>query len=329
MRRRRFITGAAATIASPAALRAGGKAQRLAIFSPFEPIALMRADSNYRSYRVLFAELHRLGHVEGQNLTIERYGREQNTAGLAALASEVVRTKPDLVYAIGPGAALFKGSTIPVVALTGNPLGQGIAQTLAHPGGNITGVSVDAGPSIQEKRIELLRGLVPAMTTLGVIVLRTQWEAGAEETMRAGCDANGIRCVPALLDLPTDQTAYRQAVATAQRGGAEALMIADNPDAFVYNRAIIDAAAAARLPSMYFLREFVEAGGLMAYSFDLVTLNEQAARDIDAILRGARPGEIPFFQNTRFNLYINLTTAKALGLAVPQSLLARADEVIE
>jgi putative tryptophan/tyrosine transport system substrate-binding protein len=216
-----------------------------------------------------------------------------------------------------------------VVALTGDPLGQGIAQTLAHPGGNITGVSVDAGPSIQEKRIELLRGLVPAMTTLGVIVLRRQWEAGAEETMRAGCHANGIRCVPALLDLPTDDTAYRQAVAAAQRGGAEALIIADNPDAFVNNRAIIDAAAAARLPSMYFLREFIEAGGLMAYSFDLIALNEQAARDIHAILGGARPGEIPFFQNTRFNLYINLTTAKALGLTVPQSLLARADEVIE
>jgi ABC transporter substrate binding protein len=190
----------------------------------------------------------------------------------------VVRTKPDLVYAIGPGAALFKGTTIPVVALTGNPLGQGIAQTLAHPGGNITGVSVDAGPSIQEKRIELLREMVPAITILGVIVLRTQWEAGAEETMRAGCDANGIRCAPALLDLPTDESAYRQAVDAAQRGGAEALMIADNPDAFLYHRAIIDAASAARLPSMYFLREFVEAGGLMAYSFDLVELNEQAAR---------------------------------------------------
>jgi ABC-type uncharacterized transport system substrate-binding protein len=329
MRRRHFIAGATAVIASPAGAESTSKTARLAIFSPYEPSAVMRADSSNRYYSAFFSELHRLGHIEGQTLTVERYGREQKTDDLAALASEVVRSKPNVVYAIGPVAAFFDGTAIPVVALTGNPIGQGIAQSLARPGGNITGVSVDAGPSIQEKRIELLRALTPDMTKLGAIVLRTQWKAGSGRIMRTACDAHHIQCVPALLDFPTSEAVYREGIAAAQRDGAQALIFADNPDPVLYLTAIVEACAAARLPSMYFLREFVDAGGLIAYSFDLVVLNEQAARDIDAILRGARPGEIPFFQNTKFNLYLNLKTAKTLGLNAPQTLLARADEVIE
>lgn len=289
----------------------------------------MQPDSSNRYYRVLFDELRRLGHVEGQNLTIERFGQEQNTNGIASLATEVINRKPDLIYAVGAGIAFFKETTIPVVALTGNPLGQGIAQSLAQPGGNITGVSVDAGPTLYEKRIELLHELAPAMTKPGAIVLRAQWEAGASRLISAACEANHLTCKPMLLDQPTSEAAYRQAIETAQSDGVDGLLILDNPDPVVHSLAIIEAAATARLPAMYFLREFVDAGGLAAYTFDLVELNRQAARDIDAILRGAKPGDIPFFQNTKFNLYINLKTAKALSLPVSSALLARADDVIE
>ena len=241
----------------------------------------------------------------------------------------MIRRQPDLVYFIGPGVALFKEAKIPVVALTGNPLGQGIAQSLAHPGGNITGVSVDAGPTIYAKRVELLRELAPGITKLAAIVVRAQWEAGADRVFASACEANRLACAPELLDEPTSETTYREALAAAKAEGADAAIVLDNPDAFVHHAAIIEAAAAARLPAMYFLREFVDAGGLAAYTFDLVDLNQQAARDIDAVLRGAKPADIPFYQNTKFNLYINLQTAKALGLTVPQSLLAGADDVVE
>ena len=330
MHRRVCIGGAAAVVAAlpPAIAQQPVKVRRLAIVSPFEPAAVLRGDSENRYYGVLFAELQRLGHVEGKTLTIERYGREQAIDGLDALATEVVRSGPDLVFFSGPGVASFKGATVPVVALTGNPLGQGVAQSLAHPGGNITGVSVDAGP-MYAKRIELLRELAPGITKLGVLVQRIQWEVGASRLVPAACEANRLACAPRLLEEPTSAGAYREAITAVKQQGADALIVADNPDAVVHRTAVIETAAAARLPAMYFLRDFVDAGGLAAYTFDLVELNRQAARDIDAILRGAKAGDIPFFQNTKFNLYLNLKTAKALGLAVPQPLLALADEVIE
>jgi putative ABC transport system substrate-binding protein len=305
------------------------KSRRLAIFSPSEPTSLMRADGSSRYYRAFFEELQRLGHIEGRTLSIERYGREQNTDGPAAMAAEVIRNKPDLVYVVGVGATLFKGAAVPVVTVTGNPLNQGIAKSLAHPGGNITGVSVDAGTPLYEKRIELLRELAPGMTKLGLIVMRAQWEVGANLVIPAACAANGLPCTPKLLDSPTSERMYRDAIDAAMNDGADGLIVADHPDAVLHSAVIIEVATAKRLPAMYFLREFVEAGGLIAYTFDLVGLNQQAARDIDAILRGDNPGDIPFFQNTRFNLYINLKTAQALGLTVSQFLLARADEVIE
>jgi ABC transporter substrate binding protein len=162
MKRRDFLAllgGAAVEWPSVALAQQASKAKRLSIFSPSEPVALIQENSDNRYYRALFDELRRLRHVEGQNLTIERYAKEQNTAGPAALVAEVVRNNPDVVYVVGPSALEFKVQTaiIPIVGLTGDPLALGLVQSLAHPGGNVTGVSVDTGPSIHGKRIELLR----------------------------------------------------------------------------------------------------------------------------------------------------------------------------
>ena len=143
-----------------------------------EPAASMNERSDNRYYRALFAELRRLGHVEGQSLIIERYGREQNISGLAATVADVIRTNPDVVYVIPPAVPVFKRQTdrIPLVGLTGDPVAAGLVQSLAHPGGNLTGVSVDTGPSIHGKRIALLREIFPAMSKFSYITLRTQWE---------------------------------------------------------------------------------------------------------------------------------------------------------
>jgi putative ABC transport system substrate-binding protein len=308
--------------------------RRLAIFSLSEPAVLMREASENRYYRALFAELRRLGHVEGQNLTVERHGRENNASGPAAMAAEVVRQNPDVVYIVGPGGLIFKRltTTLPIVALTGDPIASGLVQSLARPGGNITGVSVDTGPSIHGKRIALLREIVPAMSKLAFLTLqvgtRADWEA-AQGPLRAAADAAGLVLASLGLDLPTTEAAYRDAIADAVRGGASAIFVGENPDAMTNRRLITDLIGAAGLPAIYPYPEFVHEGGLMAYAIDLVELNKRVANDIDAILRGRNAGEIPYYQASKFVLSINLKTAAALGLAVPATLLASADEVIE
>jgi ABC-type uncharacterized transport system substrate-binding protein len=333
MRRREFIAGAVSVVAGASRVSAqpAGASQRLAIFSPSEPSAQMQEKSDNRYYRALFEELRRLGHVEGQNLTVEKYGSEQNKSGPVALVAEVIRSNPDVVFVIGPGAPMFKtaDAKFPIVALTADPIAQGLAQSLARPGGNITGVSVDTGPSIHGKRIALLHEMFPAMSKLAFLTLRVAWQGVQRLPVRAAAATAGITLVPLLVDSPASEADYRSAIAQALRDGADAIMIGDAPDVVRYRLPILELIGPARLPAIYPFFELVEAGGLMAYAFDLVELNKRVANDIDAILRGANPGEIPFYQATKFELSINLKTAKELGLNVPATLLASADKVIE
>lgn len=329
MKRRDFVAGAISIAVVPhVAAQTVGKIQRLAIVSPSESIAFMREDQNYR----VLVELRRLGHIEGQNLIVERYGKEQNTSDFVALAAEVVRSGPDVIYVVGPGAVFFKPltTTIPIVTVTGDPVSLGLAQSLAHPGGNITGASVDAGLSIHGKRLELLREIHPAMSKLALLLMRFQLETGKlDAAIQAAAAAAGVALVYCAVDLPTSEATYRAAISQAVRAGADAIMVMDSPET-LRNRAIIsELIGAAKLPAMYAFPESVEAGGLMAYSYDLAELLARAASDIDAVLRGSKPGDIPFYQASKFGLSINLKAARALGLSVPATLLARADKVIE
>lgn len=281
-------------------------------------------------YRVLFEDLRQLGHVEGKTLAVDRFGREKTAAGVPEMMAEAVRSKPDVIYAIG-AAPLVKAATtsIPVVALTADPVALGLAHTLARPGGNFTGVSVDTGPSLYGKRIELLRELCPKMSRLAYVASRRAWDTFQGPPMRAAADAAKLSLIPRLVDYPATETDYRNAILAARSDGADALMIADSPEALQFRSTLAAAAAETRLPAIYTFQESVEAGGLIAYSFDLKELNHRAARNIDAILRGANPGEIPFYQVTRLILSVNLKTAKSLGITVPPAVLARADEAIE
>ena len=183
MRRRDFISllgGAAVAWPLAAAAQQGTNKKRLAIFSPAEPSGDLHEHSESKKSRAFFAELRRLGQIEGQNLKVESYGREQNTSGPEALATEIVRSNPDVIHVVGPGAVIFKKLTsrIPIVVITTDPVKQGIAESLAHPGGNFTGASIDAGLSIHGKRIALLREMVPTMSKLGCLALRFQWNGG-------------------------------------------------------------------------------------------------------------------------------------------------------
>ena len=193
MRRRDFISllgGAAVAWPLAAAAQQSTNSKRLAIFSPSEPSADLHEHSESKACRALFAELRRLGQIEGQNLKVESYGREQNTSGPEALATEIVRSNPDVIYVVGPGAVIFKKLTsrIPIVVITADPVKQGIAESLAHPGGNFTGASIDAGPSIHGKRIALLREMFPTMSKLGCLGLRLSlaWANRRSRNPRSG-----------------------------------------------------------------------------------------------------------------------------------------------
>ena len=335
MRRRDFISllgGAAVAWPLAAAAQQSTNSKRLAIFSPSEPSADLHEHSESKNYRALFAELRRLGQIEGQNLKVESYGREQNTSGPEALATEIVRSNPDVICVVGPGAVIFKKLTsrIPIVVITGDPVKQGIAESLAHPGGNFTGVSVDAGPSIYGKRIALLREMVPTMSKLGCLALRLQWNGPSTgPAIRAAAETAGLPLAVSLLEFGTSEADYRAAVESISRDGANAVMVVDSPEVFQNSTLIAKLVGDAKLPAIFTYPEAVEAGGLMAYSFDLIELYKRAANNIDAILRGAKPGDIPIYQVTKFELSINLKTAKQLGLSVPPALVASADKVIE
>jgi putative ABC transport system substrate-binding protein len=334
MRRRDFISllgGAAVAWPLAGAAQQSTNSKRLAIFSPSEPSADLHEHSESRKYRAFFAELRRLGWIEGQNLKVERYGREQNVSGPEALATEIVRSNPDVIHVVGPGAVIFKKLTsrISIVVITGDPVKQGIAESLAHPGGNFTGASIDAGLSIHGKRIELLREMVPTMSKLGCLALRFSWNGPSAAAFRAAAETAGLPLAASLLEFGSSEADVRAAVESISRNGANAVMVVDSPETHQKGTLIARLVGEAKLPAIFTNVEPVEAGGLMAYSFDLIEVHKHAAINIDAILRGAKPGDIPFYQVTKFELSINLKAAKQLGLSVPPALVAIADKVIE
>lgn len=331
MRRRDFVVGAASFAAvTRVAAQPVANIRRMAIVDVTAPQSRMHEDIDGH-YGSLFGHLRRLGHVEGQNLTVERYGREQNLPDAAALAAQVVRSNPDVIYALVPFIALRKAnSKIPMVTVSEDPVAAGYAASLAHPGGNITGVSVDAGPSIHGKRIALLREMLPSMSKLGCVAGRVQWEVrGAGALVRDAADAAGVSLVSQLVDVPGNATTYRVAIEQAARDGANAIMMLDGLDVLANRVSIVQSIADVRLPAIHAFSSVVDAGGLMAYSFDLREVTKRVAEDIDAILRGANPADVPYYQVSKFELSINLKTAKELGLTAPTALLASADKVIE
>lgn len=333
MRRRSFLGVVCGAVAGPlvAAAQQSTNSKRLAVFSPSEPSADLHEHGNKFS-RALFTELRRLGQIEGQNLKVESYGREQNTLGAEAAATEIVRSNPDVIFAAGPNALGFKKLTsrIPIVVITADPVKAGIAESLAHPGGNFTGVSVDAGPSIYGKRIALLREIVPTTSKLGCLGLRSQWHGPISgPAIRAAAEAAGLTLAVSLVEIGANEADYRAAVENISRDDANAVMVESSPETFQNAALIAKLLGDAKLPAIFTHPEAVEAGGLMAYSFDLIELYKRVASPIDAILRGAKPGDIPIYQVTKFELSINLKTAKQLGLSVPPTLVAIADKVIE
>ena len=273
--------------------------------------------------------LRELGYIESQNIKIEYRWAEGHIDRLPQLAEEIVRLNVDIVvtWATAPALAVKKAtSVIPVVfALATDPVGSGLVASLARPGGNVTGMSA-FNIDLIGKRLEILREFVPGLRRLAILA-----NVGAPDT---AVEMRELRTVALGLGIEVVALEIRKAddIAPAFDGlnsRADAIFVVGDPLTFTNRAQINTLAIALRLPATYAIREFVASGGLMSYGTNFPDLFRRAADFVDKVLRGTKPADIPVEQPTKFDLVINLITARALGLTVPPTLLARADEVIE
>ena len=301
----------------------------IAIVTVAIPIADMTETSSFPYYRAFFQELRRFGYIEGRNLIVERYSVERPTV---ELARDVLRSKLDVIFAIGPWVFILKPlTTIPIVATWPDPVGFGLVASLAHPGGNITGVSIDAGPEVDTKRLELLKEAFPQASRVGVLATRFPGPGMGPygEQRQEAAQRLGLLLLAPRLEGTLLETEYRRMFEVMAQEHADSLYVGTDLESWGHRRLIVEPAEKNRLPAIYPFREYVEAGGLMAYSVDPVELFTRAAGCIAQILNGASPGDIPIYQATKFELAINVKAANAIGLTIPPSLLARAEVVIE
>jgi len=332
MRRREFLAGvllAAATRASSAQQRA--TLPRIAIFHPAIPASLLTETGGGTAWRAFFGELRRLGYIEGKNLIIERSSAEGHHDRYADLARQIVARNPDLIVTgTNPVVLAFKAATsaIPIVAFMVDPLKAGLVASLARPGGNLTGITLDAGIEIWGKRLELLKEAVPLTTRVAFLAMREGWEGSFGEAMRDVASRLGVSLISMLPNTGTTAEIERVFAAMAEQR-PNAVLVSGEGDLYAHRKLIVDLAEKYRLPTMCPYRDFTDAGGLMAYTVDLAELLRRLASDVHQILNGTKPGDIPIYQPTRFEFLINRKTAKALGLTLPPTLLSRADEMID
>lgn len=273
--------------------------------------------------------LRALGYVERQNIAIEYRWANWAPDRLAASAADLVRLKVDLIVSTGGSAPTFAAkhatTVTPIVFVTGDPVGLGLVPSLSRPGGNLTGVNIFT-TELNAKRLDLLKEALPRASRIGVLanpeppiykVARTSLETAARSL--------GVRLYIREIRRASD---LDSAFADAGKEHVEALLVMNDPLLFSQRGRIADLSAKAHLPGIYEWREFAAAGGLMSYGADLADLYRHAATYVDKILKGAKPGDLPIEQPTKIELVVNLKTADALGLTIPQSILVRADEVI-
>ena len=325
LRRREFITllgGAAA--AWPLAAR-GQQAAKVARIGYLVFRAPISADDAF------VKGLAELGWIEGRNIVIERRFAEGNVDLLKQSAAELASLKLDvIVTAASAPTKVAKETTasLPIVFVNaGDPVGQGFVQSLSRPGGNVTGVAFDASPDITAKQVQLLMEVVPTASRLAVLwnptsaFLHSYWNV--IKTAAPALDVN-----PQSLEV-RDPSEFERAFDAMARERADGLIVLSDTFATLHRATFVELAAKHRLPAVYGHSQYVEAGGLMSYGPSLIDVYRRAAGFVDKVLKGAKPADLPVEQPTKFELAINLRTAKTLGLEVPPTLLARADEVIE
>jgi putative ABC transport system substrate-binding protein len=329
MDRRRFLmTALAGALAAPLAAESQQttKQWRVGYLSAGFPDA-----PGLGTWEVFRTALSDHGYAEGQNITLHPRFAEGQLERVPRLAADVVALKPHVVVVTGSAetqAVKSVTATIPVVmVVVPDPVGSGLVSSLGRPGGNVTGLTSTPGLEIQGKRLELLRELVPRANDIAFLVNPTvPATARRVEGMKAAARTLNLRM--RIIEAHTSEQ-LRTAFATMRQLRIEAILIPTDPLFLSHRRRIAELATEGRLPAMCDVREYADVGGLVAYGPVFSELFRRAAGYVDKILKGAGPGDLPVEQPTKFELVINLKTAKALGLTIPPSLLARADQVIE
>jgi putative ABC transport system substrate-binding protein len=322
MDRRDFVLLVPMSVALPLRAQPAGRVARVGILSGLAPGA-----EALRFYDPIRQRLVELGHVEGRNLEIEYRFAEGRFERFPALAGELLARKSDVLVGIGPAATFAAVATksVPVVALAVNdPVVMGLAQTMARPGGNVTGVS-SWGIELVAKRLQLLKELLPAVRRFGILSNPGAGEFSPASLARFESDL-GLAIVVVYAGAPTE---FDTAFATLARERVGGLTVTADPMFYVHRARIAQLCIQGRLPSVWGGRDYLEGGGLASYQSDFVEVFRRGADQIDKILRGGKPGEIPFQQATKLVLVVNLKAARALGITMPASMLASADEVIE
>ena len=331
MNRRSVIAGLAGAAAAPFVARGQNLAKiaRVGMLIPSAPDAPVTREQ-FTGIRQALAEL---GYIEGQNIEFEARGGDGTAETLSARASELVGVKCDVIIAIATPAAVAAKkatTTIPiVVGSVGDPIADGLVKSLSHPGGNITGTTF-LGPELISKRFGLLKELLPTASDVAVL-----WnQKGLPEQTTAGMvnqaaeAAKNLNLQLRYIDVPS-LDAFERAFAEVGSEHCDVVFQFPNPTFYENRKRLVDLAAQYRLPATYNAKAFVEVGGLMGYGADPLALNRRTAIFVDKILKGATPATLPVEQPTQFDLAINLVTAKALEIKVPQGLLAAADLVID
>jgi putative tryptophan/tyrosine transport system substrate-binding protein len=329
MERRAFIAAGMAMLASArlGSAQPAGKAKRIGVLGDTSPPAESRGsgDAAFRD------GLRELGYVEGRNVTLEYRYAEGKREALPGLAADLVRSRVDVIVALGPAAArAAKGATttIPVVFVgSGDPIAEGLVTSLARPGGNVTGLAIIAGVDIVGKRLELLKEVVPGVTLVAMLwnpsnpshVATLKELPGFARSLKVEIKAMEARG-------PED---FEGAFASMRKSRVGGLLVLADGLYVLHTERLTSLSLEGRLPTVYGNRSFVKAGGLMAYQADFVPLFRRSATLVDKILKGAKPADIPVEQLTQVELTVNLKTAKALGLTMPPSLLLRANEIIQ
>ena len=296
---------------------------RLGYVQPQEP------SNALRGMMAFWERLRQLGYVEGKNLVITSRSAEGRNERLPRLMNELVAAKVDVIVTYGTPAAIAASNatnTIPiVVAALGNPVGTGLTASLARPGGNLTGLSMGFGEGMAGKWLELLQETVPRLSTVAVIA-NIDNPIARDSVKELYAIAPARRPKLRLIEVH-DAAALDPAFQQAKRK-AQAVLILPDPMLAAHRQEVTALAGKYRLPAMYYLRDYVEAGGLIAYAPDFSAMCRRAAEYVDKILRGAKPADLPIEQPTQFELVVNLKTARALGITIPESILLQAEEVM-
>ena len=325
-RRELIIAAGAVAVIAPAT----SFAQQRSKTARIGRISALSAATDTRNRDAMLRGLHELGWIEGKNIEIEYRYAEGQFDRFPTIAAELVRNHVDLlVVGSSPGALAAKRatSTIPIVMVTtGDPVVNGLVKSLAHPGGNITGMTALA-QELGAKRLELFKETFPAAGLIAVL--------GNPDSPDTKPSVVGVENAARTLNIKVrllqarDPAGIGDAFATLKKDNAKGLMVLQDAMFVAQQQQIVDLAAKVNLPTIYAVQDFVEAGGLMFYGVDLPAMYRRAASHVDKILKGAKPGDLPVEQPTKFELVLNMKTAKALSIKIPNSILVRADKVIE